>query len=110
MRSAKDGGVELTTKGQGRKWRITAVHLAAARLPHPSPCTLTRSDSEHNALAYLGAHLDPTQSMREFDRAVAKVSAWPEVHDDKAPVISAGKVFGATFLELDDSRVVVTFT
>jgi len=34
--------------------------------------------------------------MRTFDRAENKVEAWPTVHDDKAVVICAGKIIGAT--------------
>jgi len=54
-----------------------------------SKCTLTESDATANAGA---------ASEKRVQRAREKVSAWPYSHDDRAVVISAGIIHGATIV------------
>lgn len=104
--SAKHGDIELVWKGRGRKARITAAHLVVDKGMHPSPCTITRAEVENNAFVHTGARLSEKDSMGALDRAVAKVEAWPSVHDDRAPVISAGKAYGVILCHIPAERVV----
>jgi len=73
--------------------------LARQRQERHSPCTLTLADTENNAFVEAFADhipLSVKDSIRALDRATNKVAAWVETHDDRALIISAGKVFGAT--------------
>lgn len=54
-----------------------------------SKCTLTESDSAANAGA---------ASEKRIARAREKVAAWPWAHDDRAVVVSAGIIHGATIV------------
>ena len=77
--------------------------LAPAKSERPSPCTLTRSDVENNAFVQAFANrahlpLSAKDSTRALDEAENKVKAWPEVHDNKAVIICAGTVHGATVM------------
>lgn len=83
-----------------KKQPLTDIKLVSAlRSERPTEATLTFRDVDNNAMAkgfkVLGG---PEISIRALDRAEDKVEAWPEVHDDKAVVICAGKVHGVTFV------------
>lgn len=54
-----------------------------------SKATLTEADSQANAGA---------ASEKRIERARDKVAAWPGAHDDRAVVISAGLIHGATLV------------
>jgi hypothetical protein len=79
--------------------------LAPARRGQGFQATLTFADIYHNAMAkafdVLGG---PEISIRTLNRAEAKVHAWPEIHDDRAVMICAGRVCRPT-KDNDDQRV-----
>jgi hypothetical protein len=78
-----------------KKERLTDIKLMhPERAKDSSPCTLTLSDMQHNALGKAFNYLGPTDSIRAIERASAKVDAWPAEHDDRAAVISGGKAYG----------------
>lgn len=79
--------------------------LSPERHRRNSACTLTRSDVEHNGLGKAFSSLGITDSIRAIERAESKVNAWPETHDDRAVVISAGKVHGAILVESIPDRI-----
>jgi hypothetical protein len=99
-------GVEPTARRLSRK----KEPLRDIRLMHPvkeernSPCTLTKSDMLLNADGAVNPEIRRKGQQGRIggavDQAMTKVEMWPEVHDDRAPVISAGKVFGATYASL----------
>jgi hypothetical protein len=70
-----------------------------------SPCTITRAEMENNAFVHEGARLSAKDSMRALDRAVSKIEAWPEVHDDRNVVISAGRAFGVITQEIPEQLI-----
>ena len=81
-----------------KKERLTDIKLLQPeRAKDSSPCTLTLSDMQNNALGKYFNWLGSTDSIRAIERATAKVDAWPEEHDEKAVIISAGEVHGAAF-------------
>src|SRR5579871_1263578 len=105
-----DGSDMLDYRGT----RIEPVAMRLSRLKAPltdirlldlnrgkrqSPCTLTESDVKNNAFGKAFSALGNTDSIRALDRAVNKVDAWPDEHDRKAVVISAGKVHGVIVVE-----------
>lgn len=76
-----------------KKAALTEIKmLAPVQMKDGDPCTLTRSDMEGNAIARADHELRGTG--KYADRAASKVEAWPDTHDDRAPVISAGFAFG----------------
>lgn len=87
---------------------IVAVQLKQLeRNERTSPCTLTCSDAQSNAIGAVTPKLrrfardDNRRVMRDkignyIDRAMSKVEAWGPTHDDKAAVISAGVCYGVT--------------
>jgi hypothetical protein len=79
------------------------VLLIPARAERTSPCTITRSETENNAFVHEGVRLGPLDSIRALDSATAKVEAWPEIHDDRNIVISAGKAFGVIVADVPES-------
>jgi hypothetical protein len=72
-----------------------------------SSTQITRTDSALNAEGRMDGtraygfnrygQLDDQIVGNRIDQAMSKVEAWPEVHDTRAVVISAGRVFGAIF-------------
>jgi hypothetical protein len=87
-----------------KKAPLTDIRLLAPeRGERSSPCTLTVRDVQNNAFVQAFAKqahlpLSAKDSMRSLDRAEAKVEAWPEVHDDRAVIVCAGKTHGATLM------------
>lgn len=78
-----------------KKERLTDIKLLhSERAKDSSPCTITLSDMQHNALGKAFKWLGSTDSIRALERATAKIDSWPTEHDDQAVVISAGKAFG----------------
>lgn len=67
-----------------------------------SPCTLTMSDVQHNGLGQAFSQLGPTDSIRAIERAIGKIEAWPEIHDTRNVVISAGKAHGVTEIAIEN--------
>ena len=100
--AAENNEATLSWKGRGRKARVTAVHLQQPRKQcYRSATTLTAWDVENNAFVQAFANkahlpLSAKDSMRALDEAENKVKAWPEVHDDRAVIVCAGTVHGAT--------------
>lgn len=76
------------------------------RNERPSSCSLTRSDAEKNSVVRVGAKIAASDSIAALERAVAKVEAWPSVHDTKAVVISAGRALGVILCSSVEERVV----
>lgn len=76
--------------------------LATQRKVRPIGGTITRADVENNAFAKAFSALGPTDSIRALDRAEGKVDAWPEIYDEKAPVVCAGKVYGLTVMTTEE--------
>ena len=70
--------------------------LALGRPPRQGSATLTFRDAENNAFARVFSALGDTDSIQALERSTSKVEAWPEIHDDRAVVVCAGKVYGAT--------------
>ena len=70
--------------------------LAPQRRDRQSPSSIIVSESENNAFVHEGVRLSPNDAIRPLDRAVEKIDAWPTVYDEKAPVICAGKAYGAS--------------
>lgn len=90
-----------------RKAPLTDIKLLSQeRGKRNSACTLTRSDVENNGLGKAFSALGVTDSIRAIERAENKVTAWPETHDTRAVVISAGKVHGAILVESIPDRVI----
>jgi hypothetical protein len=91
---------EFINEGKAKPLKDRYHHICGVRLTsllrseRPSPCTLTKSDAENNAMVHNGARIEENQSIRSLDRAANKVAAWPSVHDSKATVVSAGTVYG----------------
>jgi hypothetical protein len=68
--------------------------LARERQPRNVKATLTFADVQNNAFAKAFKELGgPEISIRALESAENKVAAWPEIHDDRAVVICAGKVY-----------------
>lgn len=104
--SARMGELELRSKGQGRKFRYTAAHLIVRKLSHNSACTIKRHEVEINAFVHEGVRLTAKDSIASIESALAKVRLWPESHDTKAVMISAGKALGVIFCPSMEERVV----
>lgn len=68
--------------------------LAPMRTPKTSPCTITCSEVEKNAVVRDGGMIHAKDSIRALDAAAAKVRVWPEIHDHKSPTVSAGVAIG----------------
>lgn len=78
-----------------KKQRLSdIVLLQPAKAERTSPCTITRSEVENNAFGQAYQALGPTDSIRAIERAIGKIEAWPEIHDDRNVVISAGVAHG----------------
>lgn len=88
----------------GKQLRLVTAPQQAAKYRsngQPSPTTLSKADLELNAeisprarrfgINCYGAR-DEMIVGNAVDRAKSKVECWPEVHDTKAVVISAGRV------------------
>jgi hypothetical protein len=73
-----------------------------------SPCTITWGETVNSAFVHPGVRLSAKDAIRPLDAAVNKVQAWPSTHDDKAPVISAGKPYGVfcPYPPIDQTRIV----
>jgi hypothetical protein len=67
---------------------------APERGEKPSPCTITLLDVVNNAFGQAYSQLGPTDSIRALQRSEDKISAWPEIHDERNVVISAGTAHG----------------
>jgi hypothetical protein len=82
--------------------------LAPLRRERTSPCTLTCSDADKNSIVHIGARISAKDSIRALEAAAAKVNAWPSIHDSRAPVVSAGTVYGVfcPFPPMDSTRIV----
>lgn len=88
------------------RYQVVGIRLKELeRNERTSPCTITCSEAQTNAIGAVTPRLrrfarnENRQIMREkignyIDRAMSKVEAWPETHDTKATVISAGKALG----------------
>lgn len=77
------------------KREIVAVQMKTLeRNQGSSACTITRSETENNAFVHEGVKLSAKDSIGALERAIAKIKAWPDVHDERATVISAGKALG----------------
>src|SRR5438067_8104638 len=96
LASASAGDVSLRYKGRGRKARVTAVHVIFQRPIRYSSCALSAIDTENNGLAQTYSALGDSDSIHDLERSTSKVEAWAEIHDDRAVVVCAGKVYGAT--------------
>lgn len=117
---------QLTNEEKARWIKNTKYQIVGIVLREPegmertSPCTITCSEAQTNAIGAVTPRLrrfarnENRQIMREkignyIDRAMSKVEAWPETHDTKATVISAGKAFGVFCLYPPMEERVVTF-
>lgn len=89
---AEAGEISLRIKGRGRKGRVTAAHVIYVKPQRISACTMTMRDVVNNAFGQAFKALGPTDSIRALQTAIAKVEAWPDIHDTKAVCISAGRV------------------
>lgn len=76
--------------------RITAIRLRSRqRTDHKMRSgAITSAEAENNALAHNGAQLAPDERIGTYQRSIDKISAWPEIHDDRATVVCAGRVYG----------------
>lgn len=83
--------------------------MAPMRTAKTSPCTITCSEVEKNAVVHEGAVIHAKDSIRALDAASAKVKVWPEVHDHKSPTISAGVAIGVFCIYPPAVERVVTF-
>lgn len=89
-----------------KKAPLTDIQLKSlARDERPSPCTLTKSDMLHNGMGavsaderkrarYSDGSVDPFRVGNYIDRAMSKVEAWPETHDMRNTIVSAGVIYG----------------
>jgi hypothetical protein len=68
--------------------------LAPLRNDGQSGGTIPIRAIENNAFVHQGVRLSPQDSMRQLDADVALIAAWPEVYDDQAPTICAGRAVG----------------
>lgn len=86
-----------------KKAPLTDVRLLQpAKSEHNTSACLSAADSENNAFASAPNFriAGPGQSIRALDRSMRKTEVWPEIYDDKAVVICAGKVHGVTFASI----------
>lgn len=84
-----------------KKHKLTDIKLLSPqRLERNSACTLTMSDVQNNAFGQHFKALGPTDSIRALDRAIDKVAVWPQIYDERNVIICAGKVYGATVVEV----------
>lgn len=83
--------------------------MAPMRTAKTSPCTITCSEVEKNAAVREGGTIHAKDSIRALDAAAAKVRVWPEIHDSKAPTVSAGIAFGVFCVYPPVEDRVVTF-
>src|SRR5207237_4447845 len=75
-----------------KKEKLTDIRLLAPlKAERPSDCSLSQIDMQNNAFAQSFSALGNTDSISALERAVAKVEALPDVHEDRAVSISAGK-------------------
>lgn len=91
-----------------KKAPLTDIQLKSlAREEETSACSITRSESHNNA----AGSLDPTlrQRLAFIDADMCKVEAWPETHDDRNFVISAGVPYGVFCPWPQQEERVVTF-
>jgi len=77
--------------------------LAPERQERRTTATITRSETENNAFVHEGVRLGPLDSIRALDSATSKVELWPEIHDDRNVVISAGKAHGVIVADIPES-------
>ena len=77
---------------------LTDIRLLAPECGnHSTSAALTVADSENNAFAKAFNTLGGKEiSIRALDRSVSKVEAWPDIHDDRAVVVCAGRVYGSS--------------
>jgi hypothetical protein len=78
--------------------------MASAKSERASGCSLSQIDVQNNAFAQAFSALGETDSISALERATAKVGAWPDVHDDRAVVISAGKAYGVIRIPIEENR------
>jgi hypothetical protein len=82
-----------------KKAPLTDIRLLAPeRLKNSDPCSITPREMELNAYysepKQVYNHLAAGESIRELERAIAKIDFWPDVHDDRNVIISAGHAHG----------------
>jgi hypothetical protein len=83
-----------------KKHQLTDIRmLAPVKGDGVVKTALSFADVVNNAFAKAFKVLGgPEISIRSLQRAEGKVDAWPEIYDEKAVVICAGKVHGVTFV------------
>jgi hypothetical protein len=88
-----------------KKAKLADIRLMALeRNEKPSACTLKMSDMVNNGIGAAnpqlrkmgreGGRVSTLKIGNYIDRAMSKVEAWPEAHDTRNTVISAGTAFG----------------
>lgn len=89
-----------------KKAALTDIQLKSlARDEKPSPCTLTKSDMLNNAAGsdnpdlrkrarFTDGSVNGLKVGNYIDRAMSKVEQWPDTHDLRNTVISAGVAYG----------------
>lgn len=100
-------GIEpIAFRHSRKKQRLNdIVLLRPQKNERNSPCTLTMSVMVNNAFAKSGLGLSADDSIRVLDRAVDTVDAWPDEHDKRNVVISAGQVHGAIVVSKIPDRI-----
>lgn len=116
-----DGMERAADRLSRKKAPLTDIQLKSlARDEKPSACTLTKSDMLSNATGavnpefrkrarFSDGSVNDLKVGNSIDRAMSKVEAWPETHDNRNTVISAGVAYGVFCQWPQQPERIVTF-
>jgi hypothetical protein len=96
-----ENAYEMLSKGSAEiagahRGLLTSIKLLPPEPKYPSPRSgaITSTEAQNNALAHVGAKLSADEKIGTYQRVLDKISTWPEIYDDRALVVCAGRVRG----------------